>query len=92
MASLFAAALLSSSAAANVLNFQNGAGTLDYGQPIVSSESLQAAVDPKKLLARAEALFEIAKSSEYVYGHPTRVIGSEGTFVLLVALIETRME
>jgi hypothetical protein len=80
MAFLLAAALLSTSAFATVLNVQQGAGSLDYGEPIISSEALQASIDPKALLQRAETLFQIANASLDEYNHPTRVIGSEGLF------------
>jgi hypothetical protein len=47
-------------------------------KPLVSSTELQALIKPANLLARAEKLFAIAKTSEPELGHPTRVIGSPG--------------
>jgi aminopeptidase Y len=41
---------------------------------------LQKSIKPENLEARAKDLYEIAKNGEEEYGHPTRVIGSEGTF------------
>ncbi|KAI1365606.1 peptidase family M28 [Xylaria arbuscula] len=52
----------------------------DYtgSKPLVDTEALQARIKIDSLQKRAEALYEIAKSSEEEFGHPTRVIGSEG--------------
>ncbi len=47
-------------------------------KPLIDTELLQAQISIESLLARAEALYDIAKSSEEQFGHPTRVIGSEG--------------
>ena len=47
-------------------------------KPLVTSEELQATIHSKNLLARAEQLYEIAKSSQNEWNHPTRVIGSKG--------------
>lgn len=47
---------------------------------LVSSTSLQDRIDIDALFGRAEKLYQIAESSIDEYGHPTRVIGSEGTF------------
>lgn len=44
----------------------------------VSSDALQQLINPDNLYKRAEQLFKIAESSIDEYGHPTRVIGSEG--------------
>jgi len=49
-------------------------------KPLVDSEALQATIKGENLLARAEDLFKIAKLGEPEYNHPTRVIGSAGTF------------
>ncbi|KAK6457304.1 aminopeptidase yscIII transferrin receptor [Scheffersomyces xylosifermentans] len=46
--------------------------------PEIDTEALQAYVNQKGLKARAETLFQLAKSSIGPYGHPTRVIGSPG--------------
>lgn len=48
-------------------------------KPLVDTELLQARITTESLLKHAEALYAIAKSSEEEFGHPTRVIGSEGT-------------
>ncbi|KAI0100643.1 peptidase family M28 [Nemania sp. FL0031] len=47
-------------------------------KPLVDTEALQAHITAESLLKHAEALYNIAKSSEEEFGHPTRVIGSEG--------------
>lgn len=47
-------------------------------RPLVDTESLQARISVESLLKHANALYDIAKSSEEEFGHPTRVIGSEG--------------
>jgi aminopeptidase Y len=46
----------------------------------VTTEALQALISSDNLLKRAEHLFEIAKLGVDEYGHPTRVIGSQGVF------------
>ncbi|KAG5981857.1 hypothetical protein E4U54_006537, partial [Claviceps lovelessii] len=46
--------------------------------PLVSTEALQGSVKMQHLWARAEKLYEIAKRSVAEYGHPTRVVGSQG--------------
>jgi aminopeptidase Y len=48
------------------------------GKPLVDTELLQASFTTESLLERAKALYGLAKSSEDEFGHPTRVIGSEG--------------
>ena len=52
---------------------------LASSQKIVDSESLQAKIHGKNLLARAEDLYKLAELSLHDYNHPTRVIGSAGT-------------
>lgn len=47
-------------------------------KPLIDTESLQARISVESLLKHANALYDIAKSSEEEFGHPTRVIGSEG--------------
>ncbi|KAI1182906.1 peptidase family M28 [Nemania serpens] len=47
-------------------------------KPLVDTELLQARISTKSLLKHAKALYDIAASSEEEFGHPTRVIGSEG--------------
>lgn len=49
-------------------------------KPLVSTEALQADIERNGLLKRAEKLFEIAQLGKKEYNHPTRVIGSDGTF------------
>lgn len=46
--------------------------------PLVDSEALQASISAYNLEKRAVALFDIARLGEEDYGHPTRVIGSDG--------------
>lgn len=59
---------------------------LTFGQgdpasrPLVDSEKLQSLIFPKALQKRAEDFFQLAKESEDEYNHPTRVIGSQGTY------------
>lgn len=47
-------------------------------KPLVDTDLLQARISTDSLLKHAKALYDIAASSEEEYGHPTRVIGSEG--------------
>ncbi|KAI0423539.1 peptidase family M28 [Xylaria sp. FL1042] len=47
-------------------------------KPLIDTELLQARINTENLLNRAEVLYDFAKSSEEQFGHPTRVIGSEG--------------
>ena len=51
---------------------------LSSSSKIVDSEALQAKIDGKNLLARAEDLYKLAELSFHDYNHPTRVIGSAG--------------
>lgn len=71
--------------AAKTQFLENGANSVSWGFPWppwfkkeVDSEKLQSLIDEENLRLRAETLYEIAKSSEKEYGHPTRVIGSKG--------------
>ncbi|KAI0160961.1 Zn-dependent exopeptidase [Hypoxylon sp. FL1284] len=48
------------------------------GKPLINTEDLQASIEIESLLDRAKDLYKIAQRSESEYGHPTRVIGSEG--------------
>jgi aminopeptidase Y len=50
-------------------------------KPLVDSASLQAKINSDNLFARAKTLFNIAKLGEEEYNHPTRVIGSAGTYL-----------
>jgi aminopeptidase Y len=45
-------------------------------KPLVDSEAIQKLISRDNLLARAEKLYEIAKTSQEEFNHPTRVIGS----------------
>jgi aminopeptidase Y len=45
---------------------------------LVNSTILQSAITEENLLKRAHDLYEIAKLSTGEWGHPTRIIGSEG--------------
>lgn len=56
-------------------------------KPLVTSEAIQADIRSEKLLERAKRLFEIAKISEDEYGHPTRVINSDGKSECNVAAV-----
>ncbi|KAI5865139.1 Zn-dependent exopeptidase [Durotheca rogersii] len=47
-------------------------------KPLVDTDDLQASIKIESLVERAKDLYEIAKRSEPEFGHPTRVIGSEG--------------
>ncbi|KAI0204982.1 peptidase family M28 [Astrocystis sublimbata] len=47
-------------------------------KPLVDSKSLQAQISIDSLFEHANSLYDLAKSSEEEFGHPTRVIGSEG--------------
>lgn len=53
-------------------------GESSRGKPLIDTELLQASISIESLLEHAEALYDIAKSSEDEFGHPTRVIGSKG--------------
>ncbi|CAG9944055.1 unnamed protein product [Clonostachys rosea f. rosea IK726] len=46
--------------------------------PLIDTDALQAKIKPANLEKRAESLYKIAELGEEEYGHPTRVIGSEG--------------
>lgn len=46
--------------------------------PEVETEALQDLVTEEGLRERAEALYNVSQKSVPEYGHPTRVIGSEG--------------
>lgn len=48
------------------------------GKPLVDSNTLQSFMKSDNLLKRAKHLYQIAELSIEEYGHPTRVIGSEG--------------
>ncbi len=48
--------------------------------PLIDSQKLQDDISADALLASAEHLFKIAEFSLPEYNHPTRVIGSAGSF------------
>ncbi|KAI1505242.1 peptidase family M28 [Biscogniauxia marginata] len=48
------------------------------GKPLVNSEELQASITTENLIQRAKELYGIAELAREQYGHPTRVIGSDG--------------
>lgn len=48
------------------------------GLPLIDTKELQSSIKAGNLETRAKELYEIAKNGEEEYGHPTRVIGSEG--------------
>jgi aminopeptidase Y len=50
-------------------------------KPLVDTELLQAQISIDSLFERANALYDLAKSSEEEWGHPTRVIGSKGALI-----------
>lgn len=50
------------------------------GRDLISSTVLQGRIDPDNLLSRARELYHIAEAAVDEYGHPTRVIGSQGMF------------
>lgn len=47
---------------------------------LVSSTALESHITKDNLLKRAKTLFKIAEHGIEEYNHPTRVIGSKGTF------------
>ncbi|OTB15905.1 hypothetical protein K445DRAFT_317533 [Daldinia sp. EC12] len=47
-------------------------------KPLVNTKDLQASIKIENLVERAKSLYSYAELSEPEYGHPTRVIGSEG--------------
>jgi aminopeptidase Y len=49
--------------------------------PLVNSTQLQGHIHSDNLLKRAKELYKIAELGTKEYGHPTRVIGSEGTII-----------
>lgn len=50
------------------------------GKELISSSALQSQIDVGKLLNRAKRLYSIAELGSDEYNHPTRVIGSKGSF------------
>ena len=58
----------------------------------IDTEALQALINPDNLLKRAKELYEIAKLGEEEYGHPTRVIGSDGMYSHLLGVCRHQTE
>lgn len=55
------------------------APSVDYSKrPLIDTQELQDLIKVKNLYTRAEKLYDIAKTSEEEFNHPTRVIGSKG--------------
>lgn len=50
------------------------------GKELISSSALQSQIDVGNLLKRAKHLYSIAELGSDEYNHPTRVIGSKGSF------------
>lgn len=46
--------------------------------PLIDTKVLQDSIKAENLEIKAKDLYQIAKSSEEEYNHPTRVIGSQG--------------
>ena len=79
--SLVSLALLSSSAQAEQYPLQQPGtpnATPKVSSNVVDSEALQAKIQGKNLLTRAEDLYKLAELSMHDYNRPTRVIGSAG--------------
>lgn len=55
----------------------------DTSRDLVNSTELQALIDPENLIERAKELYRIAERAVDEYGHPTRVIGSQGMNMIL---------
>ncbi|KAF4511575.1 hypothetical protein G6O67_003357 [Ophiocordyceps sinensis] len=70
-------ALLGAVASAVQIPQQQRSQSLDSLAPL-DSESLQHRIRSENLKTRADALYDISRRSEDVWGHPTRVIGSPG--------------
>ncbi|KAH6677378.1 hypothetical protein B0J14DRAFT_341100 [Halenospora varia] len=70
--------LAASSAIQHPLHEADSQALINTKRPLVSSGALQDHIFAKNLLKRAEELYEIARLGKKQYGHPTRVIGSEG--------------
>lgn len=72
--------LAASSAIQHPLHEADSQALINTKRPLVSSGALQDHIFAKNLLKRAEELYEIARLGKKQYGHPTRVIGSEGNW------------
>lgn len=55
-------------------------GHPEGSKPLVNSTELQDLISGDRLMNRAKKLYEIAKLGEEEYNHPTRVIGSAGSY------------
>ncbi|KAI0140013.1 Zn-dependent exopeptidase [Hypoxylon sp. NC0597] len=53
-------------------------GDSAFSKSLVNTDKLQDSIKIENLVSRAKELYTIAQLSEPEYGHPTRVIGSEG--------------
>lgn len=80
---LAASAVVRASSIQQPLQEAPAAQALITTKPLIDTESLQAHINSDSLLARAKALFKIAELGTKEYNHPTRVIGSEGTQLIL---------
>lgn len=47
-------------------------------KPLIDTKALQDTIKAENLEKRAKDFYKLAKLGEEEYGHPTRVIGSEG--------------
>jgi aminopeptidase Y len=72
----FAASLVDASAVQLPLNSQEE--LRPAGKPLVTSDAIQGDIIAGNLLNRAYHLSDIADLGIEEYGHPTRVIGSQG--------------
>ncbi|KAF2670903.1 aminopeptidase Y precursor [Microthyrium microscopicum] len=72
--------LLSALGFVSALDQQVLSGPVVHGQhkdkPLIDTKSFQKTIKGDNLLARAKELYEIAKTSQDEWNHPTRVIGS----------------
>jgi aminopeptidase Y len=78
------AAITSASPVQNLLYESSSSQVVINSKSVVSTEALQNHITPAKLKKRAEDLYKIAERSLDEYGHPTRVIGSEGKLCYLI--------
>lgn len=86
-----AAALLATTAQAQIAQQPIALSSSSKQKHLVTSDALQADINEDALQKRAKALYKIAQEGVEDYGHPTRVIGSQGmsstSSMLFVALI-----
>ncbi|KAI0000610.1 Zn-dependent exopeptidase [Xylariaceae sp. FL0662B] len=50
----------------------------EHARPLVDTKALQDSIKTENLVSRSHDLYAIAELSEHEYGHPTRVISSDG--------------